>query len=235
MFEVRVRDVAVIIEVGSAPGEVVGIDLLSNERGELFNRIVAEVLTPENRREAMVAQLVFAGHVPVVVPGVSDQVVARVVGRPWSRTGSDQCGRSRTPLPRRADIRQSVYDTARHVRARGEFSRTASRGRRRRRVGCRCEPIGHTTESPSRSSPNAEGSSPEDDHHTRHAGLAIAVGSSLENSIGTARTPRSFVRYRCYDCVMRATIAHVARAQRSSLLVDVVRERAGVLVGRAEV
>jgi len=55
VLEVRVRDVAIIIKVGSASDGPVGVDFLSSERGELLDGVVAEVLTPKNRREAVVA------------------------------------------------------------------------------------------------------------------------------------------------------------------------------------
>ena len=67
MVEICVGDHAVVSEVGSTPDGLVGVDLLSSERGELFDRVVAVVLTPENSGEPVVAQLIFLDRVQATI------------------------------------------------------------------------------------------------------------------------------------------------------------------------
>jgi len=79
MGEVRVAQLGAVPERVAAAGRPVGVDTLAGERGEAFDGVVAEVLTPEDRGEAVLAQLVTAGDVAVVVPR-GDDVVEAVVG-----------------------------------------------------------------------------------------------------------------------------------------------------------
>jgi len=64
MLEVGVRDGRAVFQAGAAAATPRGVNLLVGESGEPFDRVVAVVLTAEERGEAVLAEVVRAGDVP---------------------------------------------------------------------------------------------------------------------------------------------------------------------------